>query len=63
MAIVRLAFSLKYKVKVEYLAEKPRKDTHYLIVSNHKSLNDPPIIASFLNTHMAFIAKKELFTN
>lgn len=63
MPLVCFIFSLKYKVKLEYMGKKPSQDIHYLIVSNHRSMNDPPIIASFLNKPMAFIAKKELFTN
>ena len=63
MALTRLFFSFKYKVKIEYIGEKPKKDTHYLVVSNHRSMNDPPIIASFIDMPMAFIAKKELFSN
>lgn len=63
MPIVVFFFGLKYKVKVEYTSQKPKRDINYLVVSNHRSMNDPPIISSFLNIPMAFIAKKELFTN
>ena len=63
MPLVVLYISLKYKVKVEYSGSKPARDTNYLVVSNHRSNLDPPIISSFLNMPMAFIAKKELFTN
>jgi 1-acyl-sn-glycerol-3-phosphate acyltransferase len=63
MPIVCLVFNLKYKVKLEYLGNRPARGKHYLIVSNHRSMNDPPIIASYLNMPMAFIAKKELFSN
>jgi 1-acyl-sn-glycerol-3-phosphate acyltransferase len=63
MPVVCFFIRLKYKVKVEYLFEKPDPRTNYLIVSNHRSNLDPPIISSFMNMPMAFIAKKELFTN
>ena len=63
MPVVVLLFSLNYKVKVEYTGNKPPRDTNYLVVSNHRSNLDPPIISSFLYMPMAFVAKKELFTN
>lgn len=61
--LVIFFFSFKYKVKVEYTAKKPCRNTNYLVVSNHRSNFDPPVISSFLRIPMAFIAKKELFTN
>tara|TARA_B100001989_G_C24374585_1_gene381133 strand:- start:88 stop:669 length:582 start_codon:yes stop_codon:yes gene_type:complete len=63
MPFVAFIFRLKYKVKVEYTGKRPQRDTNYLVVSNHRSNFDPPVISSFMNTPMAFIAKKELFTN
>ena len=36
---------------------------NYVCAANHKSLFDPPVIGSLLNSPTAFIAKKELFKN
>lgn len=50
-----------HKTKVEFIGNKPDKKINYLIVSNHRSLKDPPLLGATVRLPFAFIAKKELF--
>ncbi len=55
-------FYATHDIEVEYSKNfDPNKS--YVCAANHKSMFDPPIIGSLLNSPSAFIAKKELFTN
>lgn len=36
---------------------------HYVVVSNHRSYEDPPLMGFALGRPVAFVAKKELFSN
>ena len=54
---------LQHKVTVEYTGAKPDKTQNHLIVSNHRSNFDPPLVSSFMNMRTGFLAKKELFAN
>lgn len=51
---------LMYKLKVKGKNNIPRKG-NYILAPNHVSEMDPPFVASAVNKHIAFMAKKELF--
>lgn len=53
-------FTIMYKLKVNGRENIP-KEKNMLIAANHLSFLDPPLIATAVNTPMAFMAKKELF--
>lgn len=53
-------FTIMYKLKVNGRENIPKEKT-MLIAANHLSFLDPPLIATAVNTPMAFMAKKELF--
>lgn len=57
-----LYFYTTHDIEIEY-SKNYDPNENYVCVANHKSLFDPPIIGSLLNSPSAFIAKKELFTN
>lgn len=65
-AIIRFLVLLYYKfiyfAKAEGLENIP-KNGGFVICSNHKSNNDPPLIAVLLPRQLKFLAKKELFKN
>ncbi|MCA9789385.1 MAG: 1-acyl-sn-glycerol-3-phosphate acyltransferase [Cyanobacteria bacterium HKST-UBA04] len=41
----------------------PSRGQSYMVVANHISLSDPPLITTLLNRPVAFMAKRELFLN
>ena len=49
-----------YKLKVKGKDNLPKKG-NYILAPNHVSEMDPPFVASAVNKHIAFMAKKELF--
>lgn len=49
--------------KIEYIGKRPDPKQNYIFVSNHRSYNDPPLIGHSVRYPVAFIAKKELFSN
>ena len=49
-----------YKLKVKGKNNIPKKG-NYIFAPNHVSEMDPPFVASAVNKHIAFMAKKELF--
>ncbi len=51
-----------YKLKVKGKNNLPKKG-NYILAPNHVSEMDPPFVASAVNKHIAFMAKKELFEN
>jgi len=63
--LLSIYFHSKYKIEVEYTeAEKDLdKDRNYILAVNHRSLNDPPLLASVLGAPVSFLAKQELFSN
>lgn len=60
---LRPFYSLYFKTKIEYVGIKPSPDEHYIFVSNHRTMQDPPLIGFSMAKPVAFIAKKELFDN
>ncbi len=60
LAVVRGFYRLLFKVEIEGL-EKIPTDKNFLVVPNHLSNFDPPLIASFLPIKMAYMAKESLF--
>ncbi len=58
--VVNPVLLLKYKLKVKGKENIPKKG-NYIFASNHVSEMDPPFVASAVNKHIAFMAKKELF--
>lgn len=55
-------YKLFFKVEVEGMS-KIDWSKNYVIVSNHRSLQDPPLLAHASKSAVAFLAKKELFVN
>lgn len=52
-----------HRTKVTYVGKKPELGKNYVFVSNHRSLKDPPLLGLATIQPVAFVAKKELFTN
>ena len=50
-----------YDFKIYGKENVPRDDGHYIYAANHVSTLDPPIIPFATRTHIAFMAKEELF--
>ena len=51
--------NMVYRVKVNGIEKLPKKGP-YIIVSNHRSKLDPPLLLNLLNENIVFLAKKEL---
>lgn len=60
--LVKVYYIIFYKFSVEGIENIP-KTGGGIIACNHKSNNDPPVIAAFVNRKISFVAKKELFEN
>lgn len=60
--LVLLYYKLVYFATVKGVENIP-KNGGFVICSNHKSNNDPPLIAVLLPRQLKFLAKKELFKN
>ncbi len=60
--LVLLYYKLIYFAVVEGVENVP-SEGGFVICSNHKSNNDPPLIAVLLPRQLKFLAKKELFKN
>ena len=58
-----LYFYSKYEIEVEFTGEKFDPGKNYIFAVNHRSLNDPPLLACVIKTPISFIAKRELFAN
>ncbi len=58
-----LYYFSKYTVEIEFIGEKFDPNKNYIFAVNHRSLNDPPLLACVIKTPISFIAKRELFTN
>lgn len=61
--IVRPYFTSKYKPLVQFQSPPPPRGTKFMVVSNHISYGDPPLIVSALDRPISFMAKQELFSN
>lgn len=61
-ALVRLLASIFIRLKVEGVENFPAQDGA-LIVSNHLSVADPPLIAAVIPRPVTFMGKTELFRN
>ncbi len=55
-------YKLFFKLEIEGMKEIDWSK-NYVLVSNHRSMQDPPLLAHASKTAVAFLAKKELFTN
>lgn len=53
-------YHIVYRLEV-YGKENIPKDSNYIVVSNHLSTLDPPLVASILPNPVAYMAKQELF--
>lgn len=57
-----IRFKLFYRLEVKGKENIPN-DNKYIVTPNHLSTLDPPLVAGILNRPVAFMAKKELFSN
>lgn len=60
--LVRLYYRVVFFAGRRIQGEVP-KSTGMLLCGNHKSNNDPPLMAAFSPVQIGFLAKKELFSN
>lgn len=60
--LVLLYYKIVYFARAEGIENIP-SDGGFVVCSNHKSNNDPPLIAVLLPRQLKFLAKKELFKN
>lgn len=51
------------KLTIEFVGKKPDSLQNYVVVSNHRSYFDPPLLGYAIGMPTAFVAKKELFSN
>lgn len=58
-----ILFRMYYANKIYVTKEQETPKGSLLICSNHTKLYDPPLIASFLDRRVNFMAKEELFEN
>ncbi len=52
-----------YNTSVEFTEARPDPCQPYIIIANHRSYKDPPLVGHAMKRSVSFIAKKELFTN
>lgn len=60
LALVRGIYKLLFKIEIEGIENIP-KDKNFLVIPNHLSFFDPPLVAAFLPVDMAYMAKESLF--
>lgn len=60
LKLVRSVYRILFKIEIEGLENIP-KDKNFLVIPNHLSNFDPPLIAAFLPVDMAYMAKASLF--
>lgn len=53
----------KYKTQLEGIENIPKDGSSYIIVANHLSYDDIPVLTSVFNPPCTFVAKKELYNN
>lgn len=58
-----ILYHVVHRTKVEFTGSKPDRTKNYLIVSNHISMKDPPLVGHCIQLPVSFIAKTELFQN
>jgi len=56
-------FHLIKKTQITFIGQRPELGKNYIVVSNHRSYNDPPLLGHAIHQPVSFIAKKELFKN
>jgi len=61
-AVCKAVFKILFKLNVEGLENVP-KDKNFLVVCNHKSNFDPPVLGVALPVKVHYMAKEELFKN
>ncbi|MDK2802299.1 MAG: 1-acyl-sn-glycerol-3-phosphate acyltransferase [Oscillospiraceae bacterium] len=61
-AITCLYANIKFKVEYKGLENIP-KEGNYILVSNHRTYSDPPLLGKVIKKQLFFMAKKELFSN
>ena len=54
-------YQVLHKTTVTFIGAKPDTHKNYVVVSNHRSMKDPPLLGHAVRLPIAFIAKKELF--
>ena len=59
--LFRLVYYLFYRLKVYGRENIPRDGKPFIVMPNHLSNNDPPLVSMVLNIPIAYMAKKELF--
>jgi len=60
LAFVRGIYRLLFRIEMVGFENIP-KDKNFLVIPNHLSYFDPPLIAAFLPVDMAYMAKASLF--
>ena len=60
---LRPYFYLIKNTSIEFIGEKPDPNENYIVVSNHRSYTDPPLLGFAIDRPTAFVAKQELFSN
>ncbi len=60
LCAARLFYRILFKIEIVGLEKLP-KDKNFVIAPNHLSNFDPPLIAAFFPTEMAYMAKASLF--
>ena len=60
IALVKVFYKFMFKIEIEGIENIP-KDKNFLVVPNHMSYYDPPLIVAFLPVDMAYMAKESLF--
>ena len=59
--LFRPVYYLGYRLKVYGRENIPKDGNPFIVMPNHLSNNDPPIVSTALNIPIAYMAKKELF--
>jgi 1-acyl-sn-glycerol-3-phosphate acyltransferase len=62
-SFLRFYYQVMHKTTFKYSSKKIDFKNNYIIISNHRSMKDPPLIGYVTGAPLAFIAKKELFNN
>ncbi|MDA0772809.1 MAG: lysophospholipid acyltransferase family protein [Cyanobacteria bacterium] len=60
---LRPYFHLIKSTSIEFVGKKPDPNENYIVVSNHRSYTDPPLLGFAIDRPTAFVAKQELFSN
>ncbi len=60
LKLVRSIYRVLFKIEIQGLENIP-KDKNFLVIPNHISNFDPPLLVAFLPVDMAYMAKESLF--